>query len=220
MAKTPNIVTPDILPGEPGWEKLQKQKRDAKEGMRQLTKPNSKRASAKIGNISLGDQAFRFGRPTQNVKGDKKYPIWRYKRRIGEIQIENPDRENQEVVLKFVRLGGIGNHKHLIQDADFQLKWMTREQELLMTQAECHSCNKKISKTAQPNLYHYNLFNKRTGLLEKAEKVPEEVTNGKLSISEGWEKFNQIIEDGNRYYMSLKDTALICSSCAKKKGLK
>ena len=63
------------------------------------------------------------------------------------------------------------------------------------------------------------MFKKRTDLLEKASKVPQEVIKGKLTIEKGWKKFNNILEEGNRYYMSLKDTALICSSCAKRKGL-
>ena len=63
------------------------------------------------------------------------------------------------------------------------------------------------------------MFQKRTDLLEKASKIPEEVISGKLTIEEGWEKFNDILEEGNRYYMSLKDTALICLACAKNKGL-
>jgi len=155
-----------------------------------------------------------------NFKENKKYAIWRYKRKIGEVTVEHSDTPDEKITLKFNRLGGIGNHKHLIQDADFQLRWITREQELLMTQKQCYLCSKKISKTAQPNLYHYNLFKKRTKLLEQAEKVPSEVVSGKLSISDGWEKFNQIIEDGNRYYMSLKDTALLCIGCAQKKGLR
>ena len=96
---------------------------------------------------------------------------------------------------------------------------MTREQELLILQDKCHTCDKKISKTAKPNLFHYNLFKIRAGLLEKAEKVPEEVISGKLSVQKGWEKFNKILEEGNRYYMSLKDTALVCPNCAKQKGL-
>jgi hypothetical protein len=121
--------------------------------------------------------------------------------------------------MSFKRLGGIGNYKHLIQDADFQLEWATREQELLITQGSCDICAKKISKTAKPNLYHKHMWKKRTELLEKAAKVPEEVISGKLTIEKGWEKFNNILEEGNRYYMSLKDTVLICAACAKNKGL-
>ena len=88
-----------------------------------------------------------------------------------------------------------------------------------MTQNSCKLCGKKISKTAKPNLYHYNMFRKRTDILERASMVPGKVVSGKLTIEEGWGKFNDILEEGNRYYMSLKDTALICSACAKRKGL-
>ncbi len=88
-----------------------------------------------------------------------------------------------------------------------------------MTQKTCYNCSKKISKVAKPNLYHYNMFKFRTDLLEKASRVPEDVISGKLTIEKGWEKFNNILEKGNRYYMSLKDTALLCSSCAKQKKL-
>ena len=63
------------------------------------------------------------------------------------------------------------------------------------------------------------MFKKRIELLEDAAKVPEQVVSGKLTIEKGWEKFNNILEKGNKYYMSLKDTALICSSCAKQKNL-
>ena len=63
------------------------------------------------------------------------------------------------------------------------------------------------------------MFKKRIDLLERAAKVPEEVIKGKLTIEKGWEKFNDILEEGNRYYMSLVDTALVCSACAKQKNL-
>jgi hypothetical protein len=213
------IKTPDILPGEPGWKELQEKKQQQKEQKKASLK-SGRKAPTTVGKIELGSKAFRYGRAHQNVKGEKKLFIWRFKRKIAEVYIYDGGSDNESVTLKFLRLGGIGNHKHLIQDADFQLKWMTREQELLMTQKECYLCKKKISKSAQPNLYHYNLFKKRTKLLEKAEKVPEEVVSGKLTVEEGWEKFNQTLEDGNRYYMSLEETALICATCAKSKGLR
>ena len=216
MVKKSGIVTPSVLPGEPGWNELKKKKEEKKIEKKMVAK---KKAPAKIGNIVMGDKAFRLGRAMQNIKGNKKYAIWRYKRKVGEISVGGSG-EKPEVGLKLTRLGGIGNYKHLIQDNDFQLKWMTREQELLMTQKECYVCKKKISKTATPNLFHYNLFKKRTKILEEADKVPAEIVSGKLSVSEGWKKFNDVIENGNRYYMSLEDTALICLDCAKKKGLK
>ena len=112
---------------------------------------------------------------------------------IGEILIENRDSPEEEVSMTFKRLGGVGNYKHLIQDSDFQLKWATREQELLMTQGKCDICSKNISKTARPNLYHKKMWKKRTELLEKAEKVPEEVVSGKLTIEKGWEKFTDAV---------------------------
>ena len=86
-------------------------------------------------------------------------------------------------------------------------------------QTTCHLCGKKISKTAKPNVYHYNLFKKRADILERSAKVSEEVNNGKLTIAEGWDKFNDILEEGNRYFMSLKETALICPNCARLKQL-
>ncbi len=218
MAKAPGIITPDILPGEPGWKELKEERIQKK--VTQKKKTISGKAPIIIGKIKLGDSAFRLGRVNQNFKGEKKYVIWRYKRKIGEVQIKNIESGSPEYILKFTRLGGIGNYRHLIQDADFQLDWMTREQELIITQQECYICKKKLSKTAQPNLYHYNIFKKRTKILEEADKVPQEVVNGKLTISEGWQKFNSIIEEGNRYYMSLKDTALLCINCAKRKGLR
>lgn len=63
------------------------------------------------------------------------------------------------------------------------------------------------------------MFRKRTDILGNASKVPEEVILGKITVEEGWKKFNDILEEGNRYYMSLEDTALICPVCAKNKGL-
>ena len=172
-----------------------------------------------IGKIKTGAKGYRIGRPSTTPRKERKYPVWRYARKIGEIVVKNKDTPEEEITLKFNRLGGVGNHKHLIQDIDFQKEWMIREQELLMTQDNCYVCDKKISKSAKPNLYHYNMFKKRTELLEKAALVPEEVVKGKLTIEKGWEKFNDILEEGNRYYMSLKDTALVCASCAKKKNL-
>jgi hypothetical protein len=87
----------------------------------------------------------------------------------------------------------------------------------LENQKDCFICGKKISKTAKPNLYHYNLFLKKAQILEESENVPNEVVKGKLTITEGWEKYNNVLEEINRYFMSLKDTALICASCAKTK---
>ena len=63
---------------------------------------------------------------------------------IGEIVVENRDSPEEEISMTFKRLGGVGNHKHLIQDADFQLEWATREQELLITQDRCDICSKKM----------------------------------------------------------------------------
>lgn len=212
------ITTPDILPGEPGYisrkDKTAAKKAGEKKAMRAATKKDMA-----IGNIRTGSKGYRIGRPTINPRKERKYLLWRYGKKIGEIIVKNKGKENEEINLTFRRLGGIGNYKHLIQDADFQLQWAIREQELLITQKNCYICGKKISKSAKPNIYHYNLFKKRTSLLEEAEKVPELVVSGKLTIEEGWEKFNDIIEEGNRYFMSLKDTALVCAACAKQKGL-
>jgi hypothetical protein len=75
----------------------------------------------------------------------------------------------------------------------------------------------KISKSARPNLYHYNLWKKQAELLEKAEEVPNEVVEGKLTIEEGWNKFNEILEEGNRYYMSLVEQLLFALIALRKK---
>lgn len=212
------IVTPKILPGEPGYiskkERTQKEKQKEKKEKRFQQKKETN-----IGKIKLGSKGYRLSRPSITPRKERRYNVFRYSRKIGEILVSNKDLPNEEITLEFNRLGGIGNYKHLIQDADFQLEWATREQELLLTQGNCYICKKKLSKTAIPHLYHYNLFKKRAELLEKAQKIPQEVVDGKITLEDGWTKFNNIIEEGNRYYMSLKDTALICSSCAKQKGL-
>ncbi len=209
------IKTPNLLPGEKGY--VPKKERTAK---RKETEKKAKAVQRKkdklIGKVRTGGKGYRVGRVSITPRKEKRYPIWRYSKNIGEI-IVSPE---EEATLTFKRLGGIGNHKHLIQDVDFQLQWAIREQELLMTQETCHNCSKKVSKAAKPNLYHYNMFKMRTDLLEKAARVPGQVILGKLTIEKGWEKFNNILEEGNRYYMSLEDTALLCSACAKQKNLK
>ena len=212
------IKTPEILPGEKGYvsKKEKTTKRKSTEKKERITQ---RKKETLIGKIKTGAKQYRIGRQTTNIRKEKKYPIWRYSRKIGEIVVSNKDTPDEKIILKFNRLGGIGNHKHLIQDADFQLQWAIREQELLMTQNNCYLCSKKISKSAKPNLYHHKMFKKRAELLEKAATVPDEVISGKLTIEKGWGKFSDILEQGNRYYMSLKDTALVCSSCAKKKNL-
>jgi len=212
------IKTPDILPGEKGYISKKQKTATRKVGEKKVRKAVRKQ-ELKIGKIKTGFKGYRIGKPSTTPRKEKRYLIWRYSRKIGEILVSNKDTKEEEITLKFNRLGGIGNYKHLIQDADFQMEWLVREQELLMTQDKCHVCNKKLSKSAKPNLYHYKMFKKRTDLLERAAKVPEEVVKGKLTIEKGWEKFNNILEEGNRYYMSLKDTALVCSKCAKQKNL-
>ena len=212
------IKTPDILPGEKGYIS-KKDKTKAKKSTEKKIQATQRKKDMSTGKIKAGSKAYRIGRPTTTPRKEKKYPIWRYSKKIGEIIISNKDTSNEKITLTFKRLGGIGNYKHLIQDADFQLQWAIREQELLITQDKCYLCGKKISKSAKPNLYHFNMFKKRIELLEDAAKVPEQVISGKLTIEKGWEKFNNILEKGNKYYMSLKDTALVCSSCAKQKNL-
>ncbi|MFH1521368.1 MAG: hypothetical protein ABIF18_00245 [archaeon] len=212
------IKTPDILPGEKGYVS-RKEKTVAKKFAERKQRAVRRKKDMIVGKIKAGAKCYRIGKSVTTPRKEKKYPIWRYSRKIGEIVISNIGEAEEAITLTFNRLGGVGNYKHLIQDADFQLQWAIREQELLMTQPNCYSCNKKISKTSKPNLYHYKMFKKRTDLLEDASKVPEKVVSGKLTIEKGWEKFNDILEQGNRYYMSLKDTALICSSCAKEKNL-
>ena len=212
------IITPDILPGEKGY--IPKKERTAtKKANEKTVRKTTQKKETTIGKIKTGFKGYRIGRPAITPRKEKRYPIWRYSKKIGEIIVINKDTPEEEITLKFNRFGGVGNYKHLIQDVDFQKEWMIREQELLMTQEKCYVCGKKISKTAKPNLYHYNMFKKRTELLERAADVPQEVVAGKLTIEEGWEKFNDILEEGNRYYMSLKDTALVCAACAKQKNL-
>ena len=212
------IKTPDILPGETGYIS-RKEKTAKKKSTDRKSRDIQRKKEMTIGRIKTGAKGYRIGKLTITPRKERKYPIWRYSRKIGEIIVTNKDTPEEEVTLTFNRLGGIGNHKHLIQDADFQLQWAIREQELLMTQDSCFNCGKKISRAAKPNLYHHKMFKKRTDLLEKAAMVPEKVISGKLTIEKGWERFNDILEEGNRYYMSLKDTALVCSSCAKQKNL-
>jgi len=212
------IKTPKILPGEKGYVS-KKEKTFGKKLTEKKERVKQRKKEMSIGKIKTGAKAYRIGKPKVTPRKEVKYPIWRYSRKIGEIIITNKDTPKEEVTLKFNRLGGIGNYKHLIQDADFQLQWAVREQELLITQGKCYLCRKKLSKSAKPNLYHYKMFKKRTELLEKAAEVPEKVVLGKLTIEKGWEKFNDTLEQGNRYYMSLKDTALLCSLCAKQKSL-
>ncbi len=212
------IKTPSLLPGEKGYVS-----RRAKTTLRKTTEKKARavarKKDLKIGKIKTGGRGYRIGKVSITPRKERKYPVWRYSKRIGEIKVRNKDEPEEEISMKFNRFGGVGNYKHLIQDADFQLKWAVREQELLMTQKECFVCSKKISKTAKPNLYHHKMWKKRADLLEKAEKVPEEVVKGKLTIEKGWEKFSDTLEEGNRYFMSLKDTALICATCAGRKGL-
>ncbi|MBU2576838.1 MAG: hypothetical protein KKF50_03890 [Nanoarchaeota archaeon] len=212
------IKTPDILPGEEGYLS-RKEKTMKKKNTERKARKSKEKKEMNLGKIKTGFKWYRIGKPKTMPNKERKYPIWRYSKKIGEITIKNKGTPQEELILTFQRFGGIGNFKHLIQDADFQLQWAIREQELLMTQEKCKLCGKNISKTAKPNLYHFKMFQKRMGLLEKASKVPEEVISGKLTIEKGWEKFNNILEEGNRYYMSLKDTALICPACAKSKGL-
>ena len=212
------IKTPDILPGEKGY--VSKKERTAtKKAGDKVSQKVARKKEMTIGKIKTGFKGYRIGKLTTTPRKEKKYPIWRYSKKIGEIIVFDRDTPEEKITLKFNRFGGVGNFKHLIQDSDFQKEWLIREQELLMTQENCYVCGKKISRVAKPNLYHYKIFKKRTELLERAERVPEEVVSGKLTIEEGWEKFNDILEEGNRYYMSLKDTALVCSNCAKQKNL-
>jgi hypothetical protein len=212
------IKTPDILPGEPGY--VSKKERTAKKKTAEKSaRKTAQRKDQTIGKIKPGNKGYRIGRPRVLPNKSKKYPLWRYSKKIGEILVSNKDTKDEEIELTFNRLGGIGNHRHLMQDSDFRMQWMIREQELLITQTNCYLCHKKISSTSKPNLYHYNMFKVRTDILEKAAKVPAQVISGKLTIEDGWNKFNDILEEGNRYYMSLKDTALICATCAKRKNL-
>jgi|TARA_B100001971_G_C18225706_1_gene560258 hypothetical protein len=212
------IETPDFLPGEKGYVS-KKEKTTSKKSIEKKEKAKIRKEGQTIGKIRIGNKGCRLGRPTTTPRKEKRYYLWRYSRKIGEILVSNKDSSKENITLKFNRLGGIGNYKHLIQDADFQLRWAIREQELLIIQDNCYLCKKKLSKKSEPNLYHIKIWKKRVELLEKAEKVPEEVIKGKITLCEGWAKFNKILEEGNRYYMSLKDTSLICRTCLKKKGI-
>ncbi len=208
------IKTPNLLPGEKGYVPKKERTIKKKENEKKAKAVQRKRDKI-VGKIKTGGNGYRIGRVSITPRKEKKYPIWRYSKNIGEIIVDIED----EITVTFKRLGGVGNHKHLIQDVDFQTQWAIREQELLMTQKTCYNCSKKISKVAKPNLYHYKMFKIRTSILEKAARVPIDVISGKMTIEEGWTKFNNILEDGNRYYMSLEDTALLCATCAKQKNL-
>lgn len=210
------IITPHILPGEPGYVS-RKEKTRALKVKEKKERKKANKEEATIGKIRPG--RFRIGKVRITPRGEKKYPIWRFSRQIGEILVKHKDQPNEEISLTYNRFGGIGSYKHLIQDSDFRMKWAIREQELLMTQKQCYLCKKGLSKVATPNIYHYNMWKKRSQLLEEAQKVPQKVVSGKMTIEEGWQKFNDILEEGNRYYMSLKDTALVCATCAKSKNL-
>ena len=129
------IKTPDILPGEKGYvskkEKgIIKKTRDRKE------RTIKRKKDMIIGKIKTGYKAYRIGKLTITPKKERKYPVWRYSRKIGEILISDKGTPEESVCLTFNRLSGIGNYKHLIQDVDFQLEWATREQELLMRSEE------------------------------------------------------------------------------------
>ena len=63
----------------------------------------------------------------------------------------------EEIKLKFYRLGGVGNYKHLIQDADFQMQWAIREQELLITQRKCfRSEERRVGKECRSRWATYH----------------------------------------------------------------
>lgn len=207
-----SIKTPNILPGEPGWEEYQKSKEKEKKKVIEEKKPR-KRTPIQVGNIILESNRFRFGLPFKNYKGETKYYIWKFKLKIGEVTID----KNGNISLEFFRMKRIGNYRDLIVDVDFAKRWTEREHELLDSQKNCYLCGKKISKAAKTNLYHYNMFKRKSQILEESQNVACDVVSGKLSIEDGWEKFNDILEEGNRYYMSLKDTALVCATCAKEK---
>ncbi len=211
------IKTPSILPGEQGWEEYKKNK---KKENKEIKKESSgkKRIPEKIGNITLGDKSFRFGLPFNTYKEETKFFIWRYKRKIGEIIVKK-NGDEEEIILTFFRIKRMGNFKDLITDSDFQKEWSSKEIELLKTQKDCYLCGKRISKTAKPNIYHYNIFKKKAHILENSEKVAEQVVKGEITLSEGWEMYNDILEEVNRYYMSLREVALICANCAKTKQI-
>jgi len=49
------------------------------------------------------------------------------------------------------------------------------------------------------------------------KRFQEEILKGKKQVIDVTKKIHlNILEDVNRYYLSLKETALICPSCAKK----
>ena len=205
------IKTPNILPGEPGWE----ERKITKKSVQIKEKVSKKRTPEQVGNIVLGSKMLRFGLPLKNYKGETKYYIWKFKIKIGEVTVD----KNDKISLEFFKFKRIGNYRDLINDVDFQKKWVERENELLESQKDCYICGKKISKGAKPNIYHYNMFKKKSELLENSENVAEEVVSGKLTAFDGWEKFNDILKEGNRNYMSLKDTALICANCEKNRDI-
>jgi len=98
------IKTPNLLPGEKGY--ISKKERTAK---RKQSDRKAKVAKIKkdklIGKIRAGSKAYRIGRVSITPRKDKRYPIWRYSKNIGEILV-TPEKEAE---LTFKRLGGIGN---------------------------------------------------------------------------------------------------------------
>ena len=137
------IKTPDILPGEKGYVS-KKEKTAKRKSTEKKSRATQRKKDTTIGKIKTGKKGYRIGKLIITPRKERKYPIWRYSRKIGEILVKHKDTPQEEVTLKFNRLGGIGNHKHLIQDADFQLQWAIREQELLMTQDNCYNCIDKL----------------------------------------------------------------------------
>ena len=115
------IKTPDILPGEKGYVS-KKERTIQKKVTEKKEKTIQRKKEMALGKIKTGAKGYRIGKPKTTPKKEKKYPIWRYSKKIGDLLVKNKDTSQEEVVLTFRRLGGIGNYKHLIQDADFQLQ--------------------------------------------------------------------------------------------------
>ena len=84
------IKTPNILPGEKGYIS-RKEKTIAKKSTEKKERATRRKKDMMIGKIKAGAKCYRVGKSATTPRKEKKYPIWRYYRRIGEITISDKD---------------------------------------------------------------------------------------------------------------------------------
>ena len=96
------IVTPNILPGEKGYVS-KKEKTAAKKVKEKIIKTTALKKEMSIGHIKTGYKAYRIGRPSTSPRGERKYPVWRYSRKIGEIVVRNKDSSDESITLTLDR---------------------------------------------------------------------------------------------------------------------